>query len=315
MTYEAAPGCPSRATFTAGLHRLSPKLMLLSDGVTRDPQLRVELKRHGDTFVGHLTHGETNRSVAASACADTAYALAVIAAITLDPAATVESTVAASDFAEPENPATPTEQPSRSPAPELPTSKLLKPEANQQLRVTRPFTHWKLFAGPAVSWGDIGALGIGAQLDLLATGKSPWSSFGVSLQGASTRRQLDVTTLTFSRLGLGLAWCPGGNTPWRPLSARLCVGGEVGVARTFSLDSASFSSNAAFTRFNALASADVLLSFALGRNWSAGVRPKVNVALIRDDFVLESGPGVTVESITHSPLTVSGILQVGYVLD
>jgi hypothetical protein len=289
--------------------------MLLSEGVTREPQLRVELERRGDTFVGHLTHGETNRSVAASACADTAYALAVIAAITLDPAATVETTVAASDFDEPEDTATRTERPSKSAAPELPTSKASETEANQELPEPPAFTRWTLFAGPAVSWGDIGALGLGAQLDLLVTGKSPWASFGVSVQGTSTRRKLDVTTLTFNRLGVGLAWCPGGHTPWRPLSAHLCVGGEVGVARTFSRDSASFSADAAFTRFNALASADVLLSLALGGKWSASVRPKVNVALVRDDFVLESGPGVTVESVAHSPLTVSGILQVGYVLD
>lgn len=322
MAYSSEPGCPTEATFGAGLRRLMPRLELGAVG-KRAARLHVTFERRQTEFVGRLLYGETSREVTAAACADAAYALAVVTAITLEPDAQLDQgTVDADDFVEGAA-ATIVEQ-------ALPRTEATKVNPDQQLpRPTAPsrskpdlpprsspsdVRRWTLLWGPLATYGELGVSAWGADLNGLNAGTSAVDAYRVSLRGVYNTQDLTVTTLTYTRAGGAVAWCPrfAGTDGWE---ARACVGGEIGLAQVSTRETPKVEQLTARRGLSAAAGLDVVLSFALGKRWRLALVPGLVAPLIRHRYVLESSPGVTTRGVQHQRVVAAAGIQVGYVFD
>lgn len=318
MTYSSAAGCPTDSTFAAGLRRLTPHLKLLADANTPE-HLTVAFEQRAEVFVGRLTYGETQREVSAAACADAAYALAVVVAITLDPDATVEqSGVEAKDFAEPDSSAPPSLESQVQPTaptarPAVVAKPPSKPPVAPELDVA-PRTRWTAWLGPRAAWGEVATLSWGGDLALMSTSESALGAYLLAVRAATARRDLDVTTLTFTRFGVGAAWCPrlAQSESWQLYA---CGGAELGYTKLATRETPEFTRRDITGGLSLIGTLDVVLTVALGVNWRLGLTPGLMVPLISNEYVLESSPGVTALSVRHQRVVGTAGLQVGYAFD
>lgn len=326
MAYTSEPGCPTEATFSAGLRRLMPRLELNSKEDT-SRKLEVTFERRESEFVGRLVYGETSREVTAAACADAAYALAVVTAITLEPDAELDETkVDAADFVEADADAAVPDQASAAEPPASAPAEPVQPKpAPRNIEPVPPgdavaplpapeARRWTLLLGPRATYGELGAFAWGGELGALNAGNSWFGAYRVSLRGAYATQDLTVTTLTYTRAGVGLAWCPrfAGNELWQ---AWACLGGEVDVANVATSETPKVERATSRTGLGVEATLDVVLSIALADRWRLALVPGLVAPLIRNEYVLESSPGVTTRGVRHERLVGSGAVEVGYAFD
>lgn len=320
MAYSSTSGCPTEATFSAGLRRLMPHLELRAVG-PRAPRLQVTFERRETEFVGRLVYGETSREVTAAACADAAYALAVVTAITLEPDAQLEQdTVDADDFVETtiveEQTRAEPKQSTGSPSQQRERQRM-RPRYTPELpRRSSPsdVRRWTPLGGPFATYGELGASAWGLDVSVLSAGTSAVNAYRLSLRGMFSTRDLTVTTLTYTRVGAAAAWCPrfAGTDGWE---ARACVGGEIGLSHVSTRETPNVEQLTSRNGLSAAAGLDVVLSFALGKRWRLALVPGLLAPLIRHRYVLESSPGVTTRGVQHQRLVAAAGLQVGYVFD
>jgi hypothetical protein len=326
LVYVSNSGCPTEATFSAGLRRLMPHLEL-SAVAGRTPQVQVTFERRDREFVGRLVYGETTREVTASACADAAYALAVVTAITLEPDAEFDRTTVDADdfteghsvtFVEQKPPGTDgtTGNPVQGPRPQTThrKSKSGSSAASVAPSSIPGVQRWTLLLGPLSTYGELGAPAWGGDFGALSAGKSGFSAYRVSLRAVYGIRDLTVTALSYTRAGAALAWCPrfAGTHGWQ---ARACVGGEIGFANVSTSETPNVQQPASRSGLSAAASLDVVLSFALGSRWRLVLVPGLVAPLVRHQYVLESSAGLTTRSVQHPPVVGAAGVQVGYAFE
>jgi hypothetical protein len=318
MAYTGELGCPSEATFSAGLSRLMPRLTL-AKGEASKARIEVAFERRGAGFVGRLSYGDVRREVTAELCADAAYALAVVTAITLDPESNVEeSRVVPEDFVESEPVAAPAVAqpgpPKSKPVTRTPGRAAPRAKRPQQLETARRERRWSVWGGPRGAWGALGALAWGGELALLSTGETTLASYRFAARGMSAQRVLDVTTVSYLGLGVQVGWCPQiqGSQRWL---LRVCAGGEASWERVSARETPDFDGRSPSGEFGFAASLDLDVVTALNRRWSVALGPGLMVPVIRPEYVLVSNSGAVGRVVHHAPVVVTGGLQVGYAFD
>lgn len=319
LSYVGTSGCPTEATFKAGLRRLTPGLDIGPHVQDDVGTLAISLSHQGEHFVGSLVYGETKREVTAASCADAAYAMAVVAAITLDPdGAREEIELGAEDFVEPEatpaapeQPARPERRPEPKPAAPLPAKPAMADPIESLEHSLR--SRWVVLGGAIGSWGEVDALAGGGALDVLFAGGSRLESVVFGLRAVTARRQLSVTTLEFTRVAAALQWCPriaeGTDDGFR---LYVCGGAELGWAKVSTENTAAFSGLAQPGEVSVLLGGELLWTVPLGSLWYIAVRPGLVTPLVRNEYVVEQSPGVTEDLVQHSRLVGRGLLQLGY---
>lgn len=322
MSYVGEHGCPTASTFGAGLRRLMPHVTLTPEsglGVA----IEVTFERRHGKFVGRLRHGDTYREVTAAECADAAYALAVVTAIALDPQGRVDQTgVVPEDFEEPEVDAPPmhtnaVEAEVKAPEQTAPTSAGAKRRPispSMQPEVIGGAAHWSVWLGPRASFGELGTSAWGADLAGLRTGETLLGAYRIGLRASTAESELAVTTLSYTRLGIGLEWCPHIGSG-EVLRLRVCAGADVGWERISTDDTGAFVGRAPSAAFSLGAILDATAVVALDGGWSVAIGPGLVVPITRNQYVVEASPGVTMQGVRHSPVVATGGLQVGYAID
>jgi hypothetical protein len=321
MAYKGELGCPSEATFSAGLSRLMPRL-IIAGGEVANPGIEVVFERRDNGFVGRLSFGDTRREVTAELCADAAYALAVVTAITLDPeTSVVQSQVVPADFVESEPIATPAvaqPKPSQNKPKQRAPASLERPVQSaaraRPLEPARREREWSVWGGPRGALGQLGAFAWGGGLAVLTVGETTLASYRFAARGMSAQRDLDVTTVSYVELGVQMAWCPllEGSQRW---SLRICTGGEASWERVSARETSAFDGRRPSGEYGFGVSLDLDGLFAINRRWSLALGPGMIVPVIRPEYVVVSGSGGVGQVVKHAPVVVTGGMQVGYAFD
>lgn len=228
LAYEAPPGCPARADFLAAIHARTTRPELAASG-ERAPELSVTIEPAGGRTIGRLDVVEPGgepqrRTVSSRTCAEVTTALALVAALLLDPDARTSGDVSPEAPAELSPDATPIE-PAARPRP--------RPRAERPPR-SRPEGRARVELSTGIALGATGGVGpaiaprAGVLFDVeLAPGES---ASGVALQLAPSLRAAADVAATSSDLASGAQhylWI-GGTLGACP--ARLALGARVRLA-------------------------------------------------------------------------------------
>lgn len=212
LLYAAPAGCPDRAAFATGIRARTSRPRLVEDD---DPGaaivLRVAIESSGnESASGRLDLREPDgteetRSVASRTCGEVANALALVAAVLLDPDARVS----------PEPEAEPPPAPATTPASPVPTSPAVQPKPpprSEPPRAPSP-REWRFSGGAGL--GGLGGVGpafapmagVFVEVERAASGALT-SAARLNLDVASTSSDLRSGTQTYEWLGATLRLCP-----------------------------------------------------------------------------------------------------------
>ncbi|MDB5216658.1 MAG: Autotransporter [Myxococcaceae bacterium] len=240
LVYDAPAGCPDRSAFLAAVRARTPRSQL-AEGDERSGvvMFRVTIEAAGEASTGQLEvrepdGSEQKRTVSSRTCGEVAKALALVAALILDPDAQTGAEPAAVPPSPPSPPAPPL--PPAPPATAAPVSRP-PPDLRDGASAHPHGARWQLSAGAA--FGLTGGIGpsvaplAGVLVDLALDRPSVLApSFRLTPSGAVTIDHRAVGSVTYTWLGATARACP----LWFPLPATSnavriapCVGLEVGV--------------------------------------------------------------------------------------
>lgn len=221
LDYTAPPTCPDRAAFVAAIHaRTARPLLVAEDGEAVALRVSIDLI-HPESASGRLELREPDgteetRSVSSRTCAEVASALALVAAVMLDPDASTLPT---------ENlpPVPPPPLPPPAPRPATPPSSGPPPPISRGPR-------WSTAAG--VQLGALGGIGpaiapmVGALFDLERSGAFV-STGRISIDFARTESDVRTGTQTYEWLGGSFRLCPIHFALGRAVRVAPCAGMQI----------------------------------------------------------------------------------------
>ncbi|MBX3202223.1 MAG: hypothetical protein KF894_29100 [Labilithrix sp.] len=304
LAYEAPTGCPERKDFLAAIHARTTRPELAAPGESA-PELTVSIEAAGDRTVGRLDvlepGGEPQRrTVASRTCAEVAKALALVAALLLDPDAHAGSDA----IAEPPEPGP------LDPAPPAARPRARQPRARRPER-TRPDEDARRVALSAgIALGAIGGVGpaiaprAGALFDVELAPRAPAAgvtlrlapSFRVAADVAATSSDLASGAQHYLWLGGTLGACPARLSLGTHIRLAPCGALQIGVhsGRTTAVTNPTASSDPWLAPL-----AGVRLEWALGSSVSLELQGDVAFPLLRSRFFLAPSttifemPGIT----------------------
>lgn len=274
VAYAAPAECPDQHAFVAQVLARTPLARPAREGEPAR-MFTVTIHRRGQRVIGDLTvqeaTGESSaRTVAAKNCDDVVGALALVAALTIDPAASTAPlppapAPAPAPATTTAQPAEPPAQPPRPPDIEPPAPPVSAPPRQPQPTAIAP---WSASAGlmggvtGGVSPGLMPTARLFASLASLASGA--WAPAAtLSVAGGASRVSAGPTEVGFTWVAGRLDACP---VAWRPasrLALRPCAMLEGGVLRASPDDSRGLASHQArsvgWLSAGALASAELRL--------------------------------------------------------
>jgi hypothetical protein len=296
LRYAAGAGCPSQPAF---VNEVASRVRRPIEWVTVHPstEIVITIGQTGDHATGTLEiitrSGEpTRREFVASNCSEIGAALALVAALTLDPNARTEPLVSAAPGSPvaPEPPVetvAPPREPEVAPAPTAPRP-VASPLAPPVARRSEPSARYVAWLGPAVGVG-------------LGYASEPLVTWGVSLGARSAVRSgfspsFQLTPMwgktgstgpaapdgTFAWAMARLAACPAELRPVPALSLEACAAGEVG--RVAARGDAPTVEPVAVDRWWLAAGANLALHFSLGSLFGR-VETQALFPATRDQFV------------------------------
>lgn len=291
LQFTTQPGCPSEAEFVGEV--LARVRIPLQFGVS-EPAIRVVVKleqttegARGELELQHDTAAPTQREFIASSCTEVGSALALVAALTLDPNARTEPLpMRAPSDPEPANVA-PEPPPAPTPRPTPPPASKPPPQAAPNVR--HHYLGW-IGAVAGFGWGEAPkVLGLfGLSLGVRRLGSSPLSP------------SLQLTPL-WGKTGVSGPASPTGEFSWAigrleacPASFRLaslsrldpCAAAELGQLSARSVDSAVAVPGAA-ERWWAAAGATLSLHVDLGDRFFVRLGGVALFPVTRDEFVFD----------------------------
>lgn len=321
VAYAAPSACPTRAAFVAEiLARTS--LARLARGHEPAQSVTVSIERRRESWIGTLSlqapGGETaRRRVGAPSCTEVASALALVAALAIDPEASTEPL----PLAKPPAPAKP--QPKPKPKPkskskpkprrEPPAAVAAPPRPARRLGPAR----WRFGAGAAT--GLVGAVAPGVAPELrglvavVRTPRGAWApAFSISAAVAERTTPTEQTSTKFTWIAARLDACP---VLWRALpdlDVRPCAGLDVGALRAESVGAAGLQSTGPQTRLwlsgDGFFSVGWRVSSFLELRGAAGALVPVR----RDTFILTEAAGRVVTVHQAPPVSGEGELGLMY---
>jgi hypothetical protein len=237
LVFSAPPQCPDRAAFLAAIHARTPRPHLVEDDDGSAISLRVAIETAGDLSAsGRLELREPDgteetRSVTSRTCAEVTDALALVAAVMLDPEARMGPAPAPPA---PTGTALPPPAPAP-PAPPVPPSPPQPPPAPRPAPLAPRATRWHLWGGAEVgALGGIGPAvapmgGLFVDVERNARGLASTARLGVDL--ATTSSALRTGRHTYEWGGATLRICPAYLTLPSSLRFAPCAGFQVGWHR------------------------------------------------------------------------------------
>lgn len=239
--YDAPASCPGEDAFIAQvLARTQLARRAVAGEVARS--FAVSVWTRGASVVGRLTVGSASgerseRTVSASNCTDLVGALALVAALTVDPAASTAPLVPA---APPAPPAPPTAPAPVSPAPREPAPRRTPREPVRSPAAPARQAHtpnpWSGSAGVlvgltgAVAPEPLPLLGIFASVARREGGVLE-PAVGVSIQAGRVTATNSTSNVTFTWVAGRLDACPIAWRPWQSLALRPCAALDAGMLR------------------------------------------------------------------------------------
>jgi hypothetical protein len=306
----------------SGLHQLSEALRVQSDAAVKSPSIQLKIEKHAALYRGTLRLGDIERQVESEACADTAFALALILVITLDPDAAVSAEVSAALFSELEPaeehaaPSTPAEPPVPA-QPATPTPRRLQ-QTHQPLAVARPLAAPASESGVALSLQLVGgreflgAVGWGAQFGLVLGKPENFGSLLLGLAATQTAKQLGTTRVQALVLALAPSACGHLIGKVRPWALDACLGAELGAVRVAAQETVSFRSSVPRWHLHGSGLLSLGLLRALGEAWRVGLSVQAGVGFQRDRYTAISLSGEETAQVVESRFTQRLALQVTY---
>lgn len=244
LVYTAPAGCPDRDAFVSGIRARTSRPRLVADEDTSATALRVVIETAPEGASGRLELRESDgteetRSVASRTCAEVSNALALVAAVMLDPDAEVNG-------GPPSTSSTPAESPP--PVPALPAPPRPPPSPTPSRVAPPPVEPWRFAAGAEI--GMLGGIGpaVAPMGGAFGDVEHRWGSGLVStvrlaVEVAATSSDLRTGSQTYEWLGATLRLCPAYLSPWHRLRAAACVGWQTAGLRGTTRDVRSPSTN------------------------------------------------------------------------
>jgi hypothetical protein len=334
LDYETTPGCTDRKRFVNGLQKLSPSLRVSPRATPSDPLVAIKFEKRGAVYQGTLRLGATHRQVESEACADTAYALALIAAITLDPDADVARDVSAEEFSEGE-PLASDSRPLEAPVPEAsaPGASVtgasvpvaaprprrpipVRPQVRSAPVATSPANRKREVAIRVQGFAGrefLGALGWGASLGFgwhgdQSTLLSVWVDLS-ALQSARTFAGTSVQALQLTLVPSACAHVLGKLQPW---ALDVCVGAELGAGRVAAQDTASFQTTRTPWHPRGAGFLGLALLHRVADAWRIGASLQAGVGFQSNRYTGTDLEGEETARIVESRFTQRIALQAGY---
>lgn len=277
LSYRASEGCPEVAAFQQAVQRRSSRIQFVDEG-THGRELLVVLEPAGDGTTGELRLTERDgtlrqRSVTFSTCAEAVEGLALITAVSLDPAAALAP--------QPPAPPPPPPQPVQPAPPREPEQRRSSPA--RPLEVALGGDLLVAFnALPETAFG-------GAVFVDIASGSESWLAplFRGAFSHYQRRNIEEGSAEAHFTLTLGaLSACPVRfGASW--LALRPCLFGSAGALHSWATDVPEALPS---TRFYAAWGGSLLLFLKVSQQVEIVGDVALGNALIRDQFVLEETP-------------------------
>jgi len=241
LAFEAPAGCPDRAAFVRGIRARTPRPQLVDDESEPAIALRVVIVGGSDRASGtlHLREPdgtEETRSVTGRTCAEVGDALALVAAVMLDPEARTEAEPPVS-MPESAPPSAPSPVPPIVPAP--PPSVPRRPPVSRLPSPSRPRMRWLVSGGAEL--GMLGGIGpavapmFGAFAEVERRAPALASTARVSVDVASTSSALRSGWQTYEWFAATIRGCPAYVSLSKELRLAPCaalqIGGHRGTTR------------------------------------------------------------------------------------
>lgn len=305
LDYLAPGQCPDRARFEREVVARTSKAKFSPDG---GRSFRIRLHKQASEWSGTLSIREgsaqpTERTMRGAACNEVVSALALVAALAIDPEA---STAPPSELAMPPAPE-PTPEPQPKPEPKPKPKPNPKPKPKPQ---PKPVTAPRISEAPPPEKpvqappapGTLVRFGLAADLvsgpapkPLAAAGAEVFlerptllgrSSVGIGFFGAETGLVgPDVASARFRWLAARLSLCPLGNA--QPLYFRLCAASDIGALRG---QGRQIAVSETHTRFWADAGIQGLVGYDLGSHFGVVLEGGALANLTRDRFLFQAPP-------------------------
>lgn len=314
LTYESPPECPDREDFLGRVRTRTDKFTLATTPSAAARVFEITVT-DGDPSVGtlHIMGGEslqTERSVEGGDCDEVVTALALFAALAVDPGAglpeepaqtpkTAEPTPPAQSPAQPQPRAQPRAQPDRQDGHEPEHEEV---NGNEPDPVRDRGTTSALSVGITgqVVWGATPEPLLGPGLSVALERNDWWFRLGLE-QGWAAPTYPEGARLAFSRSVLRAGVCPLvlSSSSWQ---AAPCLHAVGGVLRA---ESSEIPRATKATRPVASVGAAAVLRWTGFEPWVVEISPGADLALVRDEF--EFQPSIVV----YEPPIVSGFFELG----
>jgi hypothetical protein len=253
VQYAAPAACPTRAAFVAQILARTP-IARLTRGDESAQSVAVSIEKRRARWIGTLSlqapGGETaRRRVTASSCAEVASALALVAALAVDPGASTAPLPPSKPPAPPPKPPPPLKPPAPKPRPKPRSPPAPPPVAPAPRRVEEP-ARWRFGAGVATGLVGSVAPGVAPELQVMAgverATHGAWApALFLSVAAAGRTASTPPSSTAFTWLAARLEACPVSWRALRDLGVRPCLGFDAGVLRGDTQKNAALAPNAA----------------------------------------------------------------------